>query len=93
MAIRLKPLSLSVFTTIFVMAFLILLFSLGHLTYREIDKLDSKFRAANELRAESEVQSTLYESINLIEQKTGQLAAWEELTQQLNNSTFYTYWH
>ncbi|MCU7803773.1 MAG: bifunctional diguanylate cyclase/phosphodiesterase [Candidatus Thiodiazotropha sp. (ex Lucinoma borealis)] len=93
MAIRLKPLSLSVFTTIFVMAFLILLFSIGHLTYREIDKLDSKFRAANELRAESEVQSTLYESINLIEQKTGQLAAWEELTQQLNNSTFYTYWH
>ncbi|MFC1362647.1 MAG: hypothetical protein G8D61_03170, partial [gamma proteobacterium symbiont of Ctena orbiculata] len=46
MAIRPKPLSFSLFTTLFVFLFLILLFTLGNLTYLQFKKLDDKFREA-----------------------------------------------
>ncbi|MCU7919203.1 MAG: bifunctional diguanylate cyclase/phosphodiesterase [Candidatus Thiodiazotropha sp. (ex Epidulcina cf. delphinae)] len=93
MAIRLRPLSLSVFTTIFVAVFLILLFSLGHATYREIVELDHSFRTANKLRADAEIRAALNDAIDLIEKSTRQLAAWEEVAQQLNDVTFYSYWY
>ncbi|MCU7905154.1 MAG: bifunctional diguanylate cyclase/phosphodiesterase [Candidatus Thiodiazotropha sp. (ex Epidulcina cf. delphinae)] len=93
MAIRLRPLSLSVFTTIFVAVFLILLFSLGHLAYREIEALEHSFRTAGELRADAEVRSALNDAIHLIAGSTKQLAASEEVAQQMNNAAFYTYRH
>ncbi|MEJ2611395.1 MAG: hypothetical protein P8179_15255 [Candidatus Thiodiazotropha sp.] len=82
MDIRLRPISLSVFTTIFIAIFLILLFSLGRITYQEVAKLDSQFLAANTLRAEGEIRTALDNSLQTIEYKTQQLANWEETVQQ-----------
>jgi diguanylate cyclase (GGDEF)-like protein len=93
MTIRPRPLSLSLFTTLFVMLFLILLFTLGHSTYRQFEQLDSKFRLASEQSAAAEIKSALSEAISRAEDKTRQLAAWEEVGQQLINSTFYSYWY
>ncbi|MES9892101.1 MAG: GGDEF domain-containing protein, partial [Candidatus Thiodiazotropha sp.] len=93
MTFRPKPLSLSLFTILFVVLFLILLFTLGNLTYREFEHLDNKFRIANEHSAAVEIESALSEAISLSKEKTRQLAAWEEVGQQLNNPTFYSYWY
>ncbi len=93
MTIRPKPLSLSLFTSLFVMLFLILLFTLGNLTYREFEKLDSRFRVATEQSAAAELEATLTETISLAREKTRRLAAWDEVGQQLNNPTFYTDWY
>ncbi|MBT3042973.1 MAG: bifunctional diguanylate cyclase/phosphodiesterase [Candidatus Thiodiazotropha sp. (ex Codakia orbicularis)] len=93
MTFRPKPLSLSLFTILFVMLFLILLFTLGNLTYREFEQLDNKFRIANEHSAAAEIESALSEAISQTREKTRQLAAWEEVGQQLNNPTFYSYWY
>ncbi|MES9970035.1 MAG: bifunctional diguanylate cyclase/phosphodiesterase [Candidatus Thiodiazotropha sp.] len=93
MTIRPIPLSLSLFTSLFVMLFLILLFTLGNLTYREFDKLDSRFRAANEQSAAKELEAALTKSIKLAEEKTRQLATREEVGQQLNNPSSYTHWY
>jgi diguanylate cyclase (GGDEF)-like protein len=90
MDIRLRPISLSVFTTIFIAIFLILLFSLGRITYQEVAKLDSQFLAANTLRAEGEIRTALDNSLQTIEYKTQQLANWEETVQQLANPTYDT---
>ena len=93
MGIRFRPISLGVFTTIFIAIFLILLFSLGRVTYLEVSKLDSQFRSANAQRADEEIRSALTESVRLIEQKTIQMANWEEAVQQLIDPTYYTYWY
>lgn len=93
MTIRPKPLSLSLFTSLFVMLFLILLFTLGNLTYREFEKLDSRFRVATEQSAAAELEATLTETISLAKEKTHRLAASDEVGQQFNNPTFYTDWH
>ncbi|MES9896529.1 MAG: hypothetical protein ABW141_16695 [Candidatus Thiodiazotropha endolucinida] len=75
MTFRPKPLSLSLFTILFVMLFLILLFTLGNLTYREFEQLDNKFRIANEHSAAAEIESALSEAISQTREKTRQLAA------------------
>ncbi|MEW8036257.1 MAG: bifunctional diguanylate cyclase/phosphodiesterase [Candidatus Thiodiazotropha sp.] len=93
MAIRPKPLSFSLFTTLFVFLFLILLFTLGNLTYLQFKKLDDKFREAGEQSAAAEIELALIEAIGLSKDKTLRLAAWEEIRQQLDNSTFYSYWY
>ncbi|MEW8207285.1 MAG: hypothetical protein AB2746_14270, partial [Candidatus Thiodiazotropha taylori] len=88
-----RPIPLSLFTTFFVAIFLLLLFSLGRLTYLEIEKLNERFDNANQQQADQEVTSALTESINTISQKTRQLARWEEVIQQLQQPTYYTYWY
>ncbi|MES9992844.1 MAG: bifunctional diguanylate cyclase/phosphodiesterase [Candidatus Thiodiazotropha sp.] len=93
MDIRPKPLSFSLFTALFVFLFLILLFTLGNLTYLQFEKLDEKFRIAGEQSAAAEIEFALVEAISLSEEKTRQLAAWEEVRQQLDISTFYSYWY
>ncbi|MEW8027354.1 MAG: EAL domain-containing protein [Candidatus Thiodiazotropha sp.] len=93
MTFRPKLLSLSLFTILFVMLFLILLFTLGNLTYREFEHLDKKFRVANEQSAAAEIESALSEAISRTKEETRQLATWEEVGQQLNNPTFYSYWY
>ncbi|MEW8507143.1 MAG: bifunctional diguanylate cyclase/phosphodiesterase [Candidatus Thiodiazotropha sp.] len=93
MTIRPKPLSFSLFTTLFVFLFLVLLFTLGNLTYMQFEKLDDRFRIAGEQSAAAEIELALAEAISLSENKTRQLAAWEEVRQQLDNSTFYSYWY
>ncbi|MCU7797355.1 MAG: bifunctional diguanylate cyclase/phosphodiesterase [Candidatus Thiodiazotropha sp. (ex Myrtea spinifera)] len=93
MKIRFKPISISLFTAIFVAIFLLLLFFFGRVTYLEIEDLDSKFLAASTTRAEKEVQRALKLSIDRIKNQTKQLAKWEEVKQQLHNSMFYNYWY
>ncbi|MEW8377760.1 MAG: bifunctional diguanylate cyclase/phosphodiesterase [Candidatus Thiodiazotropha taylori] len=88
-----RPIPLSLFTTFFVAIFLLLLFSLGRLTYLEIEKLNERFDNANQQQADQEVTSALTESLNTISQKTRQLARWEEVIQQLQQPTYYTYWY
>ncbi|MCU7813242.1 MAG: hypothetical protein KZQ77_18710, partial [Candidatus Thiodiazotropha sp. (ex Notomyrtea botanica)] len=93
MKIRFKPISISLFTAIFVAIFLLLLFIFGRVTYLEIEDLDTKFLAASTTRAEKEVQRALKLSIDRIKNQTKQLAKWEEVKQQLHNSMFYNYWY
>ncbi|MET0122346.1 MAG: bifunctional diguanylate cyclase/phosphodiesterase [Candidatus Thiodiazotropha sp. 6PLUC9] len=93
MDIRIRPVSLTLFTTIFIALFLILLFSLGRLTYLEVEKLNSSFQFANQQQADDEVDAAIEESLKIISKKTEQLAKWEELTQQLLDPTYYTYWY
>ncbi len=75
------------------MLFLVLLFTLGHATYQQFIELDSKFQFATEQNAATEIKSALAEAISLAENKARQLAAWEEVGQQLTTSTFYSYWY
>jgi diguanylate cyclase (GGDEF)-like protein len=88
-----RPISLSLFTTFFVALFLILLFSLGRLTYLELEKLNSKFLSAYQQQGVQEITSVLTESLTIIDQATEQLATWEEVTQQLREPTHYSYWY
>ncbi|MCG8487088.1 MAG: bifunctional diguanylate cyclase/phosphodiesterase [Chromatiales bacterium] len=90
---QIRPISLSLFTTFFVAIFLLLLFSLGHLTYLELEKLNNRFHDTNQQLGEQEISTALSESLNIISQKTLQLAAWEEVIQQLQQPTYYTYWY
>ncbi|ODB88030.1 hypothetical protein A3193_03835 [Candidatus Thiodiazotropha endoloripes] len=90
---RFRPIPLSLFTTFFVAVFLLLLFGLGRLTYLEIEKLNERFRNANQQLGDQEVASALTESLNIIDQKAVQLASWEEVIQQLLQPTYYTYWY
>jgi diguanylate cyclase (GGDEF)-like protein len=93
MRIRPKPLSLSLFTTLFVLLFLALLYALGDFSYREFEQLDRQFRLASEHRAASELKTALAETMDLIKDKTHHIAAWQEIRQQLENSTYYRYLH
>ena len=83
MTFRPKPLSLSLFTILFVVLFLILLFTLGNLTYREFEHLDNKFRIANEHSAAVEIESALSEAISLSKEKP----ASSRLGRKLGNSS------
>ncbi len=90
---RFKPISISLFTALFVALFLILLFIFGRITFHQIDQLDSQFQQISEARAEAEVDRALKISINTIHTQTRHLAAWEEVRQQLRNPSFYSYWY
>ena len=93
MNVRFKPISISVFTTIFVAIFLFLLFVFGRIAYQEINDLDGKFHYAAESRAKEEIERALKNTIAHIQQQTQQLAEWEEVGQQLNNPNLYSYWY
>ena len=93
MGMRIRPISLTVFTTIFIAIFLILLFSLGRITYLQVEKLNSSFENANQQQADEEIDAAIEESMQIISKKTEQMASWEEITQQLIDPTYYTYWY
>lgn len=88
-----KPISISLFTALFVALFLLLLFVFGRITYQEIDDLDAKFQAAGKARAEKEIADALQLTIERMQSRTRQLAEWEEVRQQLRNPVFYSYWY
>lgn len=90
---RIRPISLSVFTTLLIAVFLILLFSLGRLTYFGIEKLNHSFQTANQQQGAEEIDSAVAESIDIITRKTELLAAWEETIQQIVDPTYYSYWY
>jgi diguanylate cyclase (GGDEF)-like protein len=92
MMIKPKPLSLSLFTTLFVALFLILLFALGNITYHEFEQLDIQFRIADEHSAAAEIESALTEAITLTMKKTRQYATSGEVGQQFNDSNLYSDW-
>jgi diguanylate cyclase (GGDEF)-like protein len=93
MKIPVKPVSISLFTAIFVALFLLLLFIFGRLAYHEIEALETKFQVASKAKAEKEIQRALELSITYIESQTEQLAKWEEVSQQLQDPMFYSYWY
>ena len=93
MSLHFKPISISVFTAIFVAIFLILLFIFGRFAFLEIGELDGKFQQASKSRAEGEVERALNNAINQIIQQTKHLAEWEEVAQQLRAPSFYSYWY
>ncbi|MEJ2694888.1 MAG: hypothetical protein P8166_18200, partial [Candidatus Thiodiazotropha sp.] len=93
MNIHFKPISISLFTAFFVSLFLILLFIFGRVTFQQIDQLDRKFHQTNQARAEAEIDRALDLSIDIVRRRTLQLAEWEEVRQQLNNPSLYSYWY
>lgn len=90
---RFKPISISLFTAFFVALFLILLFIFARITFQQIGQLDSRLQQTNRVRAEAEIDRALAESIEKIRNQTRQLAAWEEVRQQLKAPSFYSYWY
>lgn len=93
MTIRLKPLSLSLFTTLFVTIYLILLFVLGNISYRKFEHIDRQFQLASENSAAAEIEAALAEAIDLIKKKNRLLATREEIGQQFYDSSLYRHWH
>ncbi|MEJ2591797.1 MAG: bifunctional diguanylate cyclase/phosphodiesterase, partial [Candidatus Thiodiazotropha sp.] len=93
MRIHLKPISISLFTALFVALFLVLLFIFGRISFGEIDDLDAKFQQASKARAEKEVANALHLTIERMKIQARQLAEWEEIGQQILNPTFYSYWY
>ncbi len=93
MKIPVKPISISVFTAIFVALFLFLLFLFGRIAYFEIESLETKFNQVSKTKAKKEIERALELSISYIESQTEQLAKWEEVAQQLQNPAFYSYWY
>jgi diguanylate cyclase (GGDEF)-like protein len=93
MKIKPKPLSLSLFTTLFVLLYLVLLFALGNFSYREFELLDRRFQQASEASAATEIETALVQTIDLIKGISRQMSAWQEIKLQLDNSTYYRYWH
>jgi diguanylate cyclase (GGDEF)-like protein len=92
MTIRSKPLTLSLFTTLFALLYLILLFALGNFSYREFERLDRQFLQAGKDSAASEIETALVQAIGLIKVKTRQIASWQEIRLPLDNSMYYRYW-
>jgi diguanylate cyclase (GGDEF)-like protein len=88
-----RPISITLFTAFFVVLFLVLLFAFGHITFQQIDQLDSTFQQTSRARAEAEIERGIDLSIEKIRNQTRLLAAWEEVRQQLHNPTFYSYWY
>lgn len=93
MSIHLKPISISLFTALFVALFLLLLFIFGRIAFNEIDDLDAKFQQTSKMRAEKEVANALHLSIERMKIQARQLAEWEEIGQQIRNPAFYSYWY
>ncbi len=90
---RFRPISISLFTAIFVALFLILLFVFGRITFQQVNQLDNQFQQAGQIRADAEIDHALALSVIKIRHQTQQLAEWEEVRQQLHNPTFYSYWY
>lgn len=88
-----RPISISLFTAVFVALFLILLFVFGRITFQQINQLDEKFQQTSRARAGAEIDRVLQLSIEKIRRQTRQLAQWEEVRQQLQTPTFYSYWY
>ncbi|MEJ2466420.1 MAG: bifunctional diguanylate cyclase/phosphodiesterase [Candidatus Thiodiazotropha sp.] len=88
-----RPISISLFTAFFVALFLFLLFVFGRFTFQQINQLDSRFQQASQTRAAKEIDRAVDRSIEKVQHQTAQLAAWEEVRQQLHNPTFYGYWY
>ena len=88
-----RPISISLFTAFFVALFLVLLFLFGRITVQQIDQLDSQFQQSSLARAEVEIDRAIDISVKKVRLQAQQLAEWEEVQQQLQHPTFYSYWY
>lgn len=88
-----KPLSITLYTALFIGIFLLVLGILGCLTYQEVVRLEEEFHNASQMKAAGEIDQALTAVTKDIERHTREYAAWEEVHQQLQNPVFYAYWY
>ncbi len=88
-----KPHSITLFATLFIGFFLLIVGMFGFLTYREVINLEEDFRATSLTKANQEIEHAVHDTIVDIEAYTRNFASWEEVGQQLQNRIFYAYWY
>ena len=89
---NIKSLSISLYTTLFIGIFLLVLGVLGLVTYREVLRLEEEFHNASQVKAAKEIEQAIEAVIKDIGQHTREYANWEEVLQQLQNPVFYPVW-
>ena len=88
----LRPLPLSVYAISFVAITLVLFAVLGGLTLRQLDETRVEVQRVQLRSAEQEFLAGI-EKVESLAMNTGRaLAAWDEVRQQLADSTYYAYW-
>lgn len=87
-----RPLSLSSYTAIFIVFTLGLFSILGWITVGQLQTARDDIQEVQQTAAQTELQDAIQHVQHLVTSRTKLLANWDELYQQLNNSTYFAYW-
>ncbi len=88
-----KPHSISLFASLSIGIFLLVVAIFGYFTYLEVVTLEKDFHTTSLTKATDEIDSAVRDAIQDLEEHTQKFAAWEEVGQQLQTRIFYAYWY
>lgn len=96
MALRIKKIliqPLKVYFLSFLLAGLVLLMFLNWSLYNEGQKIQQTVRIQAEAEAKKEITAIFKKTLSELGEKLKELSEWDEVHQQLEDSSYYFYWH